>query len=164
MSTSSFSPISMEDKNRLSRDLKRPLRLFLVEDNPADAMLVEIGLENTQAAYVLEVAKDGAEAIEFLLQMDKNHACTRPDLILLDLNLPRVTGQDVLRTIKADPNLQAIPVIVLSSSSEQSDVIAAYRSGANSYLQKRASIEETFDLMGTLRHYWLDFAVLPGTA
>jgi two-component system, chemotaxis family, response regulator Rcp1 len=138
--------------------------LFLVEDNPADAMLVEIGLENTRAAYTLEVAKDGAEAIEFLLQMGKDRGCSRPDLILLDLNLPRVTGQEVLRMIKGDPNLQAIPVIVLSSSSEQSDVVTAYRCGANSYLQKRASIEETFDLMGTLRHYWLDFAVLPAAA
>ena len=164
VSTPSFLPVSAEDRNSLSHDLKRPLRLFLVEDNPADAMLVEIGLENTRAAYTLEVAKDGAEAIEFLLQMGRDGGCSRPDLILLDLNLPRVTGQDVLRMIKGDPNLQAIPVIVLSSSSEQSDVVTAYRCGANSYLQKRASIEETFDLMGTLRHYWLDFAVLPAAA
>ena len=145
----------------MSRDLNRPLRLLLVEDNPADAMLVEIGLENTQAPYKLEVAKDGAEAIELLLQIDRDSVSARPDLILLDLNLPKVTGHDVLLMIKAHPNLQAIPVIVLSSSSAQSDIITAYRHGANSYLRKRASIEETFDLMGTLHHYWRDFALLP---
>jgi CheY-like chemotaxis protein len=150
----------MEDRNNLSRDLSRPLRLLLVEDNPADAMLVEIGLESTEAAYTLEVAKDGAEAIELLLRIGQN-GISAPDLILLDLNLPKVTGQEVLLMIKAQPSLQAIPVIVLSSSSEQSDIMAAYRHGASSYLRKRGSIDETFDLMGTLRHYWVDFALLP---
>ena len=154
----------MEDREQLSRDTNRPLRLLLVEDNPADAMLVEVGLESTEAAYTLEVAKDGAEAIELLKQIGQNDISAHPDLILLDLNLPKVTGQEVLLMIKAHPSLQAIPVIVLSSSSEQSDVMAAYRHGASSYLRKRASIDETFDLMGTLRHYWVDFALLPANS
>lgn len=142
----------------------RLLRLLLVEDNPADATLVEVGLENARARFKLDIAVDGAQAIERLLLLDQTGASAYPDLILLDLNLPRMTGHDVLQTIKAHPGLRRIPVVILTSSRNASDIRAAYMNGASSYLQKPDSIEDTFDLMGTLHHYWADYTLFPADA
>jgi chemotaxis family two-component system response regulator Rcp1 len=140
----------------LYRELHRPIHLLLVEDNPADAKLLEFALQEGQAKYQLSLALDGQQALEYL-QGEQN----RPDLILLDLNLPRLNGHQVLRALKADPRLRAIPVVVLTSSRAPSDILEAYGQGASSYLAKPVSLDETFDLVRTIEHYWLDLALLP---
>jgi CheY-like chemotaxis protein len=104
---------------------------------------------------------NGEEAIQFLWPEGRPNAFQRPDLILLDLNLPRLNGQEVLQRLKQDQELCIIPVVILTSSRFPSDILAAYRHGANSYLPKPASLDEAFDLVRTLEHYWLDLALLP---
>jgi two-component system, chemotaxis family, response regulator Rcp1 len=142
------------------RTLARPVRLLLVEDNPTDVMLLTLGLKETQASYTLQVAEDGQAAVDILAQVvssGHNH----PDLIFLDLNLPRLSGHDVLAKIKADPTLRLIPVVVLTSSQNRTDIMTAYARGASSYLQKPRTLDETLDLMRTVEHYWLNLAILP---
>lgn len=143
------------------RTLARPVRLLLVEDNPTDVMLLTIGLKEADAAYTLEVAEDGQKALDLLASVDSSAPYKFPDLIFLDLNLPRLSGHDVLARIKADPRLRLIPVVVLTSSQAPADILSAYARGASSYLQKPRSLEDTFDLMRTVEHYWLDLALLP---
>lgn len=143
------------------RTLGRPVRLLLVEDNPSDVMLLTIGLKEARTAYSLQVAADGEEAVRLLGNISSPAAHVFPDLILLDLNLPRLSGHEVLARIKADPRLCLIPVVVLTSSQNRDDVLAAYRRGASSYLQKPRTLDETLDLMRTVEHYWLDLAILP---
>lgn len=148
-------------RNAVYRKSNRPICLLLVEDNPADVMMLELGLNETGARYDLHVVKDGEAALELLA---RRNICTQigsPDLILLDLNLPKVDGHEVLRAVKTHPDLKTTPVIVLSSSRSLSDIHAAYAAGANSYIPKAASADETFDLVRTIQHYWLDLAVLP---
>lgn len=123
-------------------------------------MLLEYGLQEAGSTYKLQVARDGEEAIDVLRQISAARE-TPPDLILLDLNLPKRSGHEVLAMIKGDPTLRLIPVVILSSSQAPSDIMAAYRQGANSYLQKPSNIEGTLDLMRTVEHYWLDLAFLP---
>ena len=138
------------------RELCRPIHLFLVEDNLADAKLLEFALQEGQAKYQLSLALDGQQALEYL-QAEQN--C--PDLILLDLNLPRLNGHQVLQALKADPRLRAIPVVVLTSSRDPADILQAYGQGASSYLAKPVSLDETLKLVRTMEHYWLDLALLP---
>ena len=139
--------------------LHRAPNVLLVEDNPADAMLMETALSEVNQCS-LHLACDGEEAIQYLLKKDAG-LTGRPDLILLDLNLPRVHGHEVLRIIKSDDDLKTIPVVILTSSRAQSDITGAYRSGANSYLEKPADLEATYDLARTIHHYWLDLSLLP---
>jgi chemotaxis family two-component system response regulator Rcp1 len=143
------------------RTLARPVRLLLVEDNPTDVMLLTIGLKEADAAYTLQVAEDGQKALDLLTKVDHSAAYNFPDLIFLDLNLPRLSGHDVLARIKADPRLRLIPVVILTSSQARADVTSAYSRGASSYLQKPTTLQETLDLMRTVEHYWLDLAILP---
>jgi two-component system, chemotaxis family, response regulator Rcp1 len=140
----------------LQRHQNRPVDLLLVEDNPGDVLLLKIGLEGAKATYRLHVAEDGEQAIQLLA--GELH---RPDLILLDLNLPKRTGHEVLKFIKGHKRFQVTPVVVLTSSSSPLDIATAYQFGANSYLQKPTSIDETLDLIRTIEHYWLDLAMLP---
>jgi CheY-like chemotaxis protein len=132
-----------------------------LEDNPADVMLLRTALAQGPAKCHIQVATNGEEAIQFLLPEGRPNAFQRPDLILLDLNLPRLNGQEVLQQLKQDQELCIIPVVILTSSCLQSDILAVYRHGANSYLPKPASLDEAFDLVRTLEHYWLDLALLP---
>jgi CheY-like chemotaxis protein len=144
------------------RDLQRPLRLLLVEDNPADVRLLDIALAKGPAKCEIHVATDGEQALQFLFAERRPEAAQRPDLILLDLNLPRLNGQEVLQRIKKDRHLCTIPVVVFTSSQLPSDILTAYKHGANSYLPKPKGLDELLDLVRTLEHYWLDLALLPG--
>jgi two-component system, chemotaxis family, response regulator Rcp1 len=143
------------------QSMTRAVELLLVEDNPGDAALVKEGLREAHAQYEIHVAPDGEEALRFLRKQGVHQNAQRPDLILLDLNLPRYDGHEVLADIKADPSLRVIPVIILTSSTAPRDIENAYAKGANSYLQKPQTLDQTFDLMKTIEHYWLDFALLP---
>jgi CheY-like chemotaxis protein len=136
--------------------------MLLVEDNPADVVLLKYGLEEAEAAYDLQVAKDGEEAASILRDIKASNDI-RPDLILLDLNLPKRSGHEVLAIVKADTWLRFIPVVILSSSEAPSDIMSAYGHGANSYLRKPSSLDESLDLIRTVEHYWLNLALLPAT-
>jgi two-component system, response regulator len=125
--------------------------ILLVEDNPEDMFLAKRALAKSSIAHKLVVAADGVEALDYLF-----HQCGRlPELVLLDLKLPRVDGLEVLRTIRSDSKTCLLPVVVLSSSLEDKDVINCYRSGANSYIQKMIDFSQFTEAIQKLGQYWL---------
>jgi CheY-like chemotaxis protein len=132
-----------------------------VEDNPADVELLKIGFRNIAGKFILEVATDGEQALERLRPAKHEGSKPRPDLMLLDLNLPMRSGREVLEIVKADPDLRSMPVVVLTSSKAREDILSSYQSGANSFLQKPSSLDDFLDLVKTIAHYWMDLALLP---
>lgn len=120
----------------------RILEILLVEDNPADVTLIQEGLRDAKASHRLSVAVDGEEALQFFRREGKFAQAPRPDLVLLDLNLPKKLGTEVLCAIKADPALKRIPVLIYTSSLSERDVNTAYECGANSYLRKPKELED----------------------
>jgi chemotaxis family two-component system response regulator Rcp1 len=140
---------------------ERPSRILIVEDNPGDQRLIQEALRETQVNHTSAVARDGVEALDYLFRRAPFETAPRPDLILLDLNLPKKNGRDVLAAVKADGNLQNIPVVVFSSSSAPQDVAAAYKLHANCYVPKPADLDELFSAIGWIAKFWLGTAVLP---
>lgn len=138
------------------------IEVLLVEDNPADVRLIREGMTVLPSDFKLSIARDGEEALDFLYRRGIHEFAPRPALILLDLNLPRKDGFEVLEEIKKDSSLKRIPVMVLTSSSSMRDVNNAYDLGANSYLKKAGALDEIYDLMRSIEHYWLRLSVLPG--
>jgi chemotaxis family two-component system response regulator Rcp1 len=135
--------------------------VLLVEDNAADVRLIKEGMTAVKSKCRLSVVSDGEEALEFLRRKGRHANAPRPTLMLLDLNLPRKDGLEVLQEMKADPLLKRIPVMVLTSSSSVRDVNSAYDLGANSYLKKAGALDEIYDLMSSIEHYWLQLSALP---
>jgi two-component system response regulator len=139
----------------------RPVEILLVEDNPADAELARIGLEDGKVNNDVHVVEDGEEALAFLRKEGNFHDAPSPDLVLLDLNLPGLDGRDVLREIKNDPELKAIPVVVLTTSDARPDVVEAYSNFANAYMTKPVDFQQFHDLMVGLKDYWFTLVKLP---
>jgi two-component system response regulator len=136
---------------------KAPL-ILLVEDNEDDVLLTHRALRALKLASRVETVRDGAEALEFLALTGKDSAGTKnepPDIILLDINLPRLSGIEVLRRVKSDPRTRPIPVIMLTTSSQELDMRAAYESGANSYIRKPVETEAFQKAINDLGFYWL---------
>src|SRR5579875_1695900 len=140
----------------------RPLELLIIEDNPGDVRLLEEAFEELHANVNIRVAKDGAEGISLLLKEREAKHAWRPDLILLDLNLPKVSGHEVLAKIKSDPQTRRIPVIVLTSSRAESDVRRAYESHANAYLRKPSTLDGLMAAAQDVKNFWMETATLPG--
>ena len=136
-------------------------QILLVEDNPADAHLVERALRNSIFSPDLSVVEDGMEALEFLRRRGIYESAPRPDLILLDLNIPRRDGHQVLGDLKSDPELREIPVIIFTSSSAPKEVKTSYRLGANAYVRKPIDIDEFFEVVASIENFWLGTAALP---
>jgi len=136
------------------------LKILLVEDNPDDVKITERTLKKGNLKDELHVVKDGQEALDFLNQAGEYNDSPRPDLIFLDLNLPKISGLEVLAKIKQTDQLKRIPVIVLTVSKREEDRIRAYDSGASSYIQKPASSSEFIRAINTVRDYW-EMAELP---
>ena len=134
---------------------RAPLRVLLVEDDPDHAELVKRGLEECRANVELVHLEDGEAALRYLNGRDSPDAPDRPHLILLDLRLPRIDGLEVLREIKASPDLSDIPCVVLTTSRAEGDMVKAYRLHANSYLVKPGSYENFAELMAEIERYWL---------
>ena len=135
-----------------------PVEILLVEDNPEDMELTIRALRKARLANHIQVARDGAEALEFIFAEGRyagRDPTDLPKLILLDLKLPLVDGLEVLQRIKADPRTYSIPTVVLTSSKEQSDVIASYRLGVNSYIVKPVEFESFAKAVQELGMYWL---------
>ncbi len=135
--------------------------ILLVEDNAADLRLAKEVLKEADIAHELLIARDGEEAMHILRREGAYANAARPDLVLLDLNLPRKHGSEVLSEIKTDPLLKTIPVLILSTSSAETDVRACYESHANCFLTKPVSIDEFGHLAGLLRDFWFGVVLLP---
>ena len=139
----------------------RQWNILLVEDNPADIRLTQEALKELQVQHRLQVAEDGIAALKYLTAVFEDHLGSRPDIILLDLNLPRMNGLEVLAVIKASEQMKTIPVIVMSSSAAHEDIARAYRLNANCYTQKPMDIDQFFKVMKNIRSFWLETALLP---
>ena len=140
------------------------LQLLLIEDNAGDVRLIREALRTSGEEIELAVARDGVEALEYLRGNGERPPAPRPDLILLDLNLPRKSGREVLREVKADDELSAIPVVILTTSAADEDIAFSYRTHANTYIIKPVGLDRFFEVIGSIGAYWSHVARLPGTA
>ncbi|HOP06452.1 MAG TPA: response regulator [candidate division Zixibacteria bacterium] len=139
----------------------RPIEILLVEDNPGDVRLTVEALKEGKVANNLTVAVDGVEALDALHKRGKFEDAADPDLILLDLNLPRKDGRQVLEEIKEDPSLRAIPVVILTTSQNEEDVIRSYKLHANCFVSKPVELEEFLNVVKSVEDFWLSIVRLP---
>jgi CheY-like chemotaxis protein len=139
----------------------RPVELLLVEDNPGDVRLTIEALKEGKVINNLTVVKDGQEAIADLRRQGKYANAARPDLVLLDLNLPRKGGLEVLAEIKEDPDLKSIPVVVLTTSQAAQDVRRAYELHANCYIVKPVDLDQFMSVVQAIKSFWLGVVMLP---
>jgi chemotaxis family two-component system response regulator Rcp1 len=138
-----------------------PIEILLVEDNPGDVRLTKEALKEGKVYSNLHTVKDGVEAMEFLRRQGKYAAVPRPDIILLDLNLPRKDGREVLEEIKSDDLLKRIPVVVLTTSKAEEDVVRTYNLHANCYVTKPVDLEKFMVVVKTIDTFWLTVVTLP---
>ncbi len=141
--------------------IKQPLEILLVEDNPADVRLTTEAFRDSDVRHRLSVASDGVEALAFLRREGEFRSVPRPDLILLDLNLPRKDGRELLGEVKADPDLRRIPVVVLTTSQAERDLLHAYDLHANCYLIKPIDFDRFIGVVNQIRDFWLNAVTLP---
>lgn len=139
----------------------KPINILLVEDNPADVRLTEEAFKEGGILNKLYVAKDGEEALSMLACNGSNSRIPRPDLILLDLNLPRKDGREVLEQIKDDESLKRIPVVILTTSNAQQDILKAYDLHANCYITKPVDLDQFFTVIKSIEDFWLTIVRLP---
>lgn len=150
-------------KKEKPRNLQRqPGDVLLVEDNTEDVELTRAAFDATGITKQLHVARDGKQALDFLFRRGAFTKAPRPDLVLLDLNLPYIKGQEVLRQIKAAPDLRQIPVVMLTMSQSPEHVLQAYQAGAAAYVPKPVDFQEFIEAVRTLDRFWFHVATLPG--
>ncbi len=137
-------------------------QILLVEDNLADVRLTKEGLLDAKVANELHVVSDGVEALDFLYRRNGHESAPRPHIVILDLNLPRRTGHEVLVEMKKDPSLRQIPVAVLTTSAEEIDILRSYDLGANCYLVKPVDLDQFLKLVEAIDEFWLGVVRLPG--
>jgi chemotaxis family two-component system response regulator Rcp1 len=135
--------------------------VLLVEDSPGDVRLTREAFREANGAVRLHVVSDGVEAMDFLRRKAGYADVPRPDFILLDLNLPRMDGREVLALIKADDNLRTIPVVILTTSEADADILKAYELNANAYLRKPVTLEAFENLVKSINDFWLTRVLLP---
>lgn len=140
------------------------VRVLLVDDNPGDVELVRTTLSECWTEVRLQVARDGVEALSLLLQGLAEGPRQLPDFILLDLNMPRKNGLEVLADVRCEPRLSQIPIIVMSTSNSPEDVQASYRAGANCYVAKPMDIDGYHRVLSAIEQFWLKVAILPSRA
>lgn len=139
----------------------KPIEILLVEDNPGDVRLTRESLHDAKVHNNMMVAGDGVEAMACLRRQGSYADATRPDLILLDLNLPRMNGFEVLDAIKEDPDLRRIPVVVLTTSQAEQDIIRSYNLYANAYVNKPVDLEQFIKVIKSIEGFWLEIVKLP---
>jgi chemotaxis family two-component system response regulator Rcp1 len=137
------------------------VHILLVEDNEGDILLTREALEECQIDHDLSVVRDGKEAIQFLLREEPYSAVKTPNLVLLDINLPKKSGVEVLKTLKTEDEIKHIPVIMLTTSSSESDVMNSYKNHANCFITKPVNIDEFIRTFSMINKFWLHTAVLP---
>jgi CheY-like chemotaxis protein len=138
-----------------------PIEVLLVEDNPGDAQLTRIALELGKISINLNVVEDGVEAMAFLRKQEQYAGVPHPDIILLDLNLPKKDGREVLAEIKADSNLKRIPVVVLTTSQSEEDILKAYDLAANCYITKPVDFDQFVKIVQSIENFWFTIVKLP---
>lgn len=143
------------------RTCKKRIEILLVEDNPGDIQLTRIALEDNKMSVNLSVVEDGVEALEFLRKKGKYADAPHPDLVLLDLNLPRKDGREVLAEMKADPILRRIPVVILTTSQAEEDVLKAYNLCANCYITKPVDFDQFVKIVRSIESFWFTIVKLP---
>ena len=144
--------------------IPKPVTILMAEDDPEDRMLTQDGFEESRLANDLRFVEDGEELMDYLYRRGKFSdpvQSPRPGLILLDLNMPRKDGREALEEIKADPNLRSIPVIVLTTSKAEEDIVRSYDTGANSYITKPVTFHGLVDALKVLNRYWFEIVELP---
>jgi len=139
----------------------RDIRILIIEDNPGDVRLLKDALKELKAPVEIRVARDGAEGLKITFDNNAGAEGWQPDLIFLDLNLPKIGGHEVLARIKGDPDKRLIPVIVLSSSRAENDINRAYEAHANAYIRKPTSLDDLMNAVKGLKSFWIDTVRLP---
>lgn len=139
-----------------------PIQVLLVEDNPGDVRLTQEAFKDAKVHLQLHVVHDGVDAMRFLLREGEYANCPRPDLVLLDLNLPRKDGRTVLAEIKGDPSLKMIPVVVLTTSASDMDIQRSYLLHANCFISKPVDLEGFLTVVHSIDNFWLSVVKLPG--
>jgi two-component system, chemotaxis family, response regulator Rcp1 len=139
----------------------KPIEILIIEDNPGDVRLTQEALRDAKVRNRMSVAKDGVEALAFLRREGKYASAPHPDLILLDLNLPRKDGREVLADIKTDLDLRRIPVVILTTSRDEHDVLGAYDSYANCYIVKPVDLEQFIAVVKSIEDFWFQIVRLP---
>lgn len=137
------------------------IEILLVEDNPGDVRLTQEALREGKILNNLNVVYDGVEAMAFVRREDGYANAPRPDLILLDLNLPRKDGREVLAEIKNDPRLKSIPIVILTSSAAEQDIVKSYNLHANCYITKPVDLDQFIEVVKSIEHFWLAVVKLP---
>ena len=145
----------------MARGQGRAVEVLLVEDNPGDVRLTQEALKGGRVLVNLTVAVDGVEAMQMLRRHGEHATKARPDLILLDLNLPRKNGREVLLEIKADEELKRIPVIIMTTSKAEQDIHRAYNLNANCYITKPVDLDEFLNVVRSIEDFWLTIVTLP---
>jgi CheY-like chemotaxis protein len=139
----------------------KPVEILLVEDNEGDVGLIEEVFEEAKIRNNIHVAEDGEEAVLYLRGEGKFSGSPRPDIILLDLNLPKKDGREVLKEIKEDNNLKNIPVVILTTSNAEKDILRAYGLHANAYITKPLDFDQFIKVVGSIENFWLEIVNLP---
>lgn len=150
--------------NGRSDENRTPIEVLLVEDSPGDVRLTREAFQEANIAINLNVATDGVEAMEFLRREGDRADAPRPDLILLDLNLPKMDGREVLALIKKDTDLKSIPTVILTTSEAEEDIAKSYNLQANCYLSKPVQLESFESLVSSINDFWLNKVKLPKRA
>jgi CheY-like chemotaxis protein len=139
----------------------REIHILLVEDNEGDIVLAKEALKEARIKNKITVVTDGEQALQYLFRENGYHNASHPDLILLDVNLPKVNGMEVLEKIKSDPTLKIIPVVMLTTSTSEKDVMHAYKNYVNCYINKPIDLEEFIRVIKTIESFWLNVVKLP---
>jgi two-component system, chemotaxis family, response regulator Rcp1 len=139
----------------------RPVDILLVEDNPGDTRLIQEALRDGKILNQLSTVADGQAAMDFLHKQGRYAQARRPELILLDLNLPRKDGREVLREVKTDPNLRSIPIVIITSSPVEEDILKSYNAHANCYITKPLDLHKFITVVKSIEDFWLSIVKLP---
>ena len=155
-------PANFQGGDMMRQESGDPIEILLVEDNAGDVRLTREALAEAKVPNRLHVVPDGIAALQFLNKEERHAETPTPDLVLLDLNIPKMSGFEVLEQIKADPNLRRTPVIILTSSKADGDVLRCYNSYANSYVTRPADLDQYFAVVEIIDEFWLSTVRLPG--
>ncbi|MET8725817.1 response regulator [Streptomyces parvus] len=142
----------------------QPIEVLLVEDDPGDELMTREAFEDNKIRNTLHVVRDGQEALDFLYRRGEHSEAPRPDLVLLDLNLPKYDGRQVLEQIKGDPELALIPVVVLTTSSAEEDILRSYKLHANAYVTKPVDLDQFIAAVRQIDEFFVTVVRLPGRA
>jgi chemotaxis family two-component system response regulator Rcp1 len=142
-------------------DSARPIRILLAEDEPADIELVKQAFKQTKIMSELSIVNDGVELLEFLRKEGRFEKASTPDLILLDLNMPRMSGREALSEIRKDPRITSLPVVVMTSSPSEEDIVKSYQLHANCFVRKPLAMSEFEKIVTEIEYFWFSIVTLP---